>query len=193
MNLKHLPAMLICCILITASHLWAADQIPSKATQDYTVGPGDVLDISVWNNEALTKSVTVLPDGKFHFPLIGEVIASGKTLDTLKKELKNKINVYEPNPVLSVMVQKPASMMIYVIGAVQEPGMFSLNTRISLLQALAMAGGFNEWAKKDKIQIFRESGNKTEILNVSYDAITKDKKLDQNVRLKRGDVVVVPD
>ena len=184
--------LLICVMFISISPALAADQLPATSNKDYVIGPGDVLAISVWNNEALTKVVTVMPDGKIQFPLISEIMVSGKTHAAIEKELGNKIKEFVSNPKLSVIVQKPASMQIYVIGEVQKPGMFSLNAYITVLQALAMAGGFNEWADKDEIEIFRESENKTEVLKVSYDDITKKKKLDQNIRLRRGDVVVVP-
>jgi polysaccharide export outer membrane protein len=192
MKLKHLSAMLMCCILITASHLWAADQMPSRTTQDYIIGPGDVLDISVWNNEALTKTITVLPDGKIHYPLIGEVAAGGRTLAALQKELKDKIKKYVPNPELSVMVNKVNSLLIYVIGKVNSPGRFELNANVNVLQALAIAGGLNPFAKRGKIKIFRETNGKSRILPFDYDDVTDGEHLEQNIMLERGDVVVVP-
>ena len=94
--------------------------MPSAASRGYIIGPGYVLDISVWNNEALTKSLTVLPDGKIHYPLIGEVTAGGKTLAVLQKELKDKIKAFVHNPELSVMVNKVNSLLIYVIGKVMQ-------------------------------------------------------------------------
>ena len=93
-------------MLISISNLHAADKPPEMATDDYIIGPGDVLDISVWNNEALTKSVTVMPDGKIQYPLIGQVVVSGKTLPILEKELNKKVSKYIPNANLSVMVQE---------------------------------------------------------------------------------------
>jgi len=192
MKLKNLAATTICCILIVASHLWAADQPPAMTTEDYVIGPGDVLDISVWNNDALTRSVTVLPDGKIHYPLIGEVKAGGKTLLVLEKELKEKIGVFVPNPNLSVMAQQVNSLLIYVIGKVNSPGRYALNTNINVLQALAVAGGLNTFAKKNKIKIYRESKGKTEIFHFEYDEVTDGENLEQNIRLERGDVVVVP-
>ena len=159
---------------------------------DYVIGPGDVLDISVWNNEALTRAVTVLPDGKIHFPLIGEVVVGGKTLLVLEKELKDKINPFEPDPELSVMVNQVNSMLIYVIGKVNHPGRFVLNTNVNVLQALAMAGGLNAFAKRNKIKIFRETGGKTDMFPFEYDRVSEGENLEQNVRLERGDVVVVP-
>jgi polysaccharide export outer membrane protein len=192
MKLKRLTAMLICCILIAASHLWAAEQLPAMTTKDYVIGPGDVLDIFVWNNEALTKSVTVLPDGKIYYPLIGEVKVGGKTLAVLKKELIEKIGVYVPNPNLSVMPQQANSMLIYVVGKVNTPGQFALNTNMNVLQAIAMAGGLNTFAKKNKIKIFREAKGKTDIFHFDYDEVVDGENLKQNIRLERGDIVVVP-
>ena len=98
MKRKSLTIMLLICILIPASSLLAAGKSTIPTTDDYIIGPGDVLDISVWNNEALSKLVTVLPDGKIHFTLIGEVAAGGKTVNDLEKELKKRISVFVPNP-----------------------------------------------------------------------------------------------
>jgi polysaccharide biosynthesis/export protein len=192
MKPKHLTAMLICCILIAASHLWAADSLPATVTEDYVIGPGDVLAISVWDNEELTKVVTVLPDGKIHFPLISELVAGGKTHAAIEKELKKKIDGFVSNPELSVMVQETSSLMIYIIGEVVGTGQLRFNTNINVLKALAMAGGFNDFAKKDKIKIYRESKGRTEIFHFNYGEVVDGENLEQNIRLERGDVVVVP-
>ena len=118
--------LLICVMFISISPALAADPVPATSNEDYVIGPGDVLAISVWNNEALTKVVTVLPDGKIQFPLISEIKVGGKTHAAIEKELGEKLNEFVSNPKLSVMIQKPASMQIYVIGEVQAPGMFRL-------------------------------------------------------------------
>ncbi len=160
---------------------------------DYRMGPGDVLDIVVWKDEALTKSVTVLPDGKVSFPLIGEVRAMGRTVADIKQEVADKISPYVPNPTLSVEVRQVNSMLIYVIGRVNTPGRFALNTNVNVLQALAMAGGLNPFAKRDKIKIFRyEGGGLPLIFAFDYDDVVDGKRLQQNIVLRRGDVVVVP-
>jgi polysaccharide export outer membrane protein len=185
---------------MAATTLWAADKTSGTeakwsewvALEGYTIGAGDVLDISVWNNEALTKQVTVLPDGKIHFPLIGEVAVGGKTISLLKKELEVKISHFVPNPNLSVMVQQLNSMLIYVIGKVNNPGRFVMNAEVDVLQALAMAGGLNPFAKRNDIKIFRKIKDKTKIFEFEYDDVTDGKNLKQNIQLKRGDVVVVP-
>jgi polysaccharide export outer membrane protein len=177
---------------MTAPSLRADDQASTIGAKDYTIGPGDVLDISVWNNEALTKLVTVRPDGKIHFPLIGEIVAGGKTVALLQKELNDQISPFVPDPNLSLMVQQINSLLIYVIGKVNRPGRLVLNANINVLQALTMAGGLNAFAKRNNIKIFREKNNRTLIFPFDYDDITNGKNLEQNMVLLRGDVVVVP-
>jgi polysaccharide export outer membrane protein len=171
---------------------WGAKETPVLPTDEYRIGPGDILDISVWKDEALTKQVAVLPDGKISFPLIGEVTAGGKTLAELRQELEKKLSRYVPDINLSVVVTRINSMIVYVVGRVNNPGMFALNTNVNVLQALSMAGGLNPFAKRSKIKIFREERNGTQIFPFDYDDVTKGENLPQNIRLKRGDVVVVP-
>ena len=158
----------------------------------YIIGAGDVLEISVWKEEALKRSVTVLPDGKISFPLIDDVIAAGKTIAELRKELEGRLLRYVPDLVLSVVVEGVNSMLIYVIGRVHHPGRFVLNANVNVLQALAMAGGPNEFAKRNKIKIFRYEGEKTSIFKFRYDDVSEGVDLEQNIWLKRGDVIFVP-
>lgn len=164
----------------------------AAASPDYIIGCGDVLDISVWKDEALTRQVTVLPDGKIHYPLIGEFVAEGKTVGALREEMKAKVATYMPDPVMSVDVRQVNSLLIYVIGRVNAPGRFVLNTNVDVLQALSIAGGLNPYAKRNKIKIFRKEGSSTKILNFRYDDVTGGDRLADNVWLKRGDVIVVP-
>ncbi len=162
------------------------------ARSDYRIGPGDVLNISVWKDEALSQELPVLPDGTLHFPLIGKIIAGGKSLDEFRLEIEKKIARYVPDPVLSVSLTQINSMMVYVVGRVNTPGRFVINTHVNALQALAMAGGPNPFAKRNKIKIIREEDEKTLIFDFPYDDITKGERLEYNILLKRGDVMVVP-
>ncbi len=159
---------------------------------DYLLGPGDVIDVGVWKDETLSKTLTVLPDGKISFPLIGEIRAAGRTVPQLKKEIEQKIVRFAPDPIVSIEVRQVNSMLIYVIGRVNTPGRFSLNTNVNVLQALTMAGGVNAFAKRDKIKIFRQEAGKTKIYRFKYDEVTEGSELEQNIILQRGDVVVVP-
>lgn len=159
---------------------------------NYIIGPGDVLDISVWKEAALTKLVTVLPDGNISFPLIGEVRTQGLTINQLKQKLEDKLKRFVPHPNLSVAVHEVNSLRIYVIGKVHNPGHYVINANLNVLQALAMAGGLNPFAKQNKIKIFRETQAGTQIFEFRYGDVTEGKHLDQNIRLVRGDVIVVP-
>ena len=172
---------------------WPQDKQEQEATEvaDYIIGPGDVLAISAWKDETLTREVVVLPDGKISFPLIGEVAAGGKTVAGLKKDVESKLAPFVPDITLSLMVKQVASV-IYVIGRVNAPGRFPVNVNVNVLQALAIAGGCSEFARKDKIKIFRDEGGKTTIYNFHYDSVIQGKQLEENIMLKRGDIVVVP-
>ncbi|SLM30630.1 Periplasmic protein involved in polysaccharide export (fragment) [Desulfamplus magnetovallimortis] len=167
-----------------------ADTLP--ALEDYRIGTGDILDISVWKDPALTKQVIVLPDGKIHFPLVGEMVAEGRSVAELTSELEKKIVQYVPDPVLSVSVTQIGSMILYVIGKVNKPGHFLLNSRINVLQALSMAGGLNPFAKEKEIRIYRKDGDKTLQFMFNYRDVSEGENLDQNILLHRGDVIVVP-
>ena len=158
----------------------------------YVIGTGDVLFISVWKDEALTNQVVVLPDRTIAFPLIGEIQAAGKTVATLKAEFEEKLKHYLPDPTLTVTVQQMNSMQIYIIGRVNRPGSYPLNTHLNVLQALSIAGGLNPFADRKKIKIFRNNGDEKTIYRFNYDDVTKEEKLDQNIALKRGDTIVVP-
>ena len=170
----------------------AAQEAVSSFGPEYVIGPGDILDVSVWKEEALTKSVVVLPDGMISFPLIGEVKAANRTLSDLKQELLIRLTKYAPKEEVNLEVKQVNSMLVYVIGRVNQPGRFVLNTNIDVLQALSIAGGLNPFAKRTQIKVFRKDGEKTTILRFNYDEVTDGEKLGQNVTLKRGDVIVVP-
>lgn len=158
----------------------------------YSVGPGDLLEISVWKDEALSKQVVVLPDGSISFPLIGQLEAAGKTVSEIQAEMTEKLQRYIPEPEMSVSVLQVNSMLVYVIGKVNKPGRFILNTYIDVLQALSMAGGLNPFAKENKIQIFRKAGDRGISFDFKYDEVSSGINMAQNIQLKRGDVIVVP-
>ena len=175
----------------------AAPALPSSPEMaldegDYLIGPGDVLDISVWKDEALTRSCVVRPDGAISFPLIGDIQATGKTPSKLKAEMEGKLDRYVPGGTLSLDVKQVNSLIIYVIGRVNTPGRFIMNANVNVLQAIAAAAGLNPFAKRNKIKIFRQGKNETIIFPFEYDEVIEGNRLEQNIRLLRGDVVVVP-
>ena len=164
----------------------------SPLGQDYIIGPGDVIGISVWRDEALTRSAVVLPDGKIQFPLIGEIVAGGKTVLQLKQEFVEKLSKYVVDADISVDVKQSNSLVIYIIGKVNNPGRQILLANTSVLQALSMAGGLNLFADKDDIKIFRQDNDRTVVYSFRYSKVVSGTYLDDNIMLKRGDVIVVP-
>ena len=166
--------------------------VTAQEEGDYIIGPGDVLDISVWKDEALTRSCVVRPDGFISFPLIGDVRASGKTSQQLKLEMESRLIRYVPGLTLSLEIKQINSMIIYVIGKVNIPGRFVVNANIDVLQALSTAGGLNPFAKENDIKIFRKDKEETTIFPFQYDKVVDGKRLEQNIQLNRGDIVVVP-
>ena len=166
---------------------------PETFGPQYRIGPGDQLGIEVWKDPSLTRLVVVLPDGKITFPLIGELVAGGKTVGQLKIEIEEKLSRYvEQNLVLTLEVRQLNSMHVYVLGRVNAPGRVVLTGNINVLQALATAGGPNSFANRSDIRIFRQERGGTVIIPFDYDDVTAGKNLKTNILLRRGDVVYVP-
>lgn len=160
--------------------------------EQYQIGAGDILILSVWKDAALSRQVSVLPDGTVSFPLIGQVVAQGKTVQALKREVTGKIKKFLPEPVLDVSVVSVNSMLVYVIGKVRAPGRYPVQSNVNVLQALAIAGGLDKHADENDIKIYREENHQTTIFSFEYDDVIDGEHLEQNIRLRRGDVVVVP-
>lgn len=158
---------------------------------EYLIGAEDVIDVLVWKDEELSKRVAVRPDGKITLPLIDDIQAEGRTSLQLKKEIVTKLKKFVDDPNITVTVLDTNSSRVYVLGEVASPGVFPLKSKISILHAIAMAGGFREFAASNKMFILRKNGEKTERINVSYKDIIKGRD-EQNVDLKRGDIIIVP-
>jgi polysaccharide export outer membrane protein len=171
--------------------------IPSKATfaqqpPAYRIGPADVLNIYVWKEPELTRDVTVLPDGKITFPLVGEIHAQGLTVAELKKVLTQKLQSYVTAPEVTVVVTQPLSQRVYIIGKVGGAGPLTLAPGMTVLQALSAAGGLAQWADEKNIRVIRREGDKEVHLRFNYKEYTSGKNLEQNILLKPGDTIVVP-
>lgn len=170
----------------------------NSAQKDFLLGPEDVLEIAVWRNQDLTqKEEIVRPDGKISMPLIGEVEASGRTADQLGAQITERLKAFKENPSVSVRVKEVNSYYVYVLGEAVKPGKYKLKSHATVLQALAVAGGFTTYASKNKIQVIRtvatENGNSKEVrIPVRYDDLMSGNGEIRNFVLKTGDVVVVP-
>ncbi len=157
---------------------------------DYRLGPEDVLRISVWKDEHLTRETLVRPDGMVSFPLVGDVRAEGRTVEELRADLSQRLSRYIPEPTLSVEVVKLTSYRIYVLGRVNRPGEFVVGHDTDVMQALSMAGGLTPFAAENGIKILRRATGDARAFR--YGDVIRGKNLGQNIVLDRGDVVIVP-
>ena len=164
---------------------------------EFLLGPEDVLDVVVWRNQDLSREVVIRPDGMISLPLVGDVQASGVTADQLGERIAERLKEFKENPSVTVSVKQVNSYNIYVLGEVPKPGKYQLRSYTTVLQAIAMAGGFTPYASRGKIQVVRDSANgegkPREIrIPVDYDDVLAGKNEPGNFRLKTGDIVVVP-
>lgn len=166
---------------------------PETASRDtYIIQPGDVLTISVWRERDLQGELAVRPDGGINFPLVGEIIAAGKTIEQLKADIATKLSKYVPDPAVTVTVKNSLGNKIYVVGKVNKPGDYMTNRNVDVMQALSMAGGPNPYASVNKIKILRRVNGEQKTFLFKYSQVEKGKNLEQNIILQGGDIVVVP-
>jgi polysaccharide export outer membrane protein len=167
--------------------------MPSAAPSEYVIGPDDMLQVSVWKNETLSRQVPVRPDGKISMPLLHDIQAAGLTAMQLRDKISVALAEFMPNPEVSVVVTEVRSFKVSVLGEVQKPGVLQLRSATTVLEALAMAGGFKDFASPSKIMIFRKDGKgKTQKFRFNYNRALKDSSEEDNLLLKTGDVIVVP-
>jgi len=171
----------------------AAGRVEAQAVQaDYKLHAGDKIQLSVWKEVDLQRIVVIRPDGRFSFPLTGEVQAAGRSADEIRVDIEGRLRKYIPEPVVTVTVEDVAGSRVYVIGQVLKPGMFILNPQLNVLQALSVAGGTTPFAKLDDIIVIRGTGTAQSTLPFRYSQVIEGKSLGQNILLESGDVVVVP-
>jgi polysaccharide export outer membrane protein len=163
------------------------------AAPDYIIGTEDVLAINVWKEPELTKTVPVRPDGKISLPLVGEVQAAGKTPKQLQEQLSTGLQSYIASPEVTVMVQEVRSQKINVVGEVNKPGTFILVKPMTVLDGLAEAGGFREFAKTSKIYVLRVNADGTQTrFPFNYKKVIKGRNSAENIQLESHDTIVVP-
>ena len=167
---------------------------PAISKDDYIIGPEDVLAISVWRETELSRTVPVRPDGKISLPLIGDLKASGLTPRLLEAEIAKQLEAYVRKPEVAVIVQEAKSHKFNLMGSVARPGEYVLSSTMTVLDALALGGGFSDFAKRTKIYILRRSPDGAGVVRLpfNYKQVIQGKSLDQNVELKPGDTIVVP-
>jgi polysaccharide export outer membrane protein len=159
----------------------------------YLIGPDDVLAISVWKEPEITRSIPVRSDGKISLPLIGDVQAAGRTPMQLEEDIAARLKDYITNPQVAVIVQQMNSQKFNILGQVNRPGSFPLTAGTTVVDAIAIAGGFKDFAKKKGVYLLRQnSAGIEERFNFNYDKFIKGKNTAQNIRLMPNDTIVVP-
>jgi polysaccharide biosynthesis/export protein len=169
----------------------AQQRYPQPPTE-YLIGPEDVLEISVWKEEGLEREVLVRPDGKLSFPLAGDVQAAGRTPEQVQTEITERIQRYIPDPVVTVTVKTIGGNKVYVIGEVKNPGSYVIGRYVDVIQALTLAGGLTPFARENSIKVLRREGTREIVVSFEYAEVKKGRRLEQNIFLRGGDVVVVP-
>lgn len=171
----------------------AAAKPAAGATPDYVIGVEDILGINVWREPEMSRTVAVRPDGKITLPLLGEFEADGKTPKELEAIIVQKIQTLVTNPEVSVIVQDIRSQKFNVVGEVMKPGTYVLSSRMTVLDAIAVSGGFKDFAKPKKMYILRKKRDGTSTrIPVNYSKIITGDAPEQNIALETRDTIVVP-
>jgi polysaccharide export outer membrane protein len=164
-----------------------------RATKQYTIGPGDVLQVRAWKNEALSQRVTVRPDGFVTLPLLGDVPAGGRTADAIAKDVADRAGrFYTEPPMVAVEVAELHSYRVYVLGEVGRPGEYTPRAQITILQAIALAGGFTRFAAPGKVVVVRRDAQGERRIPFAFARVVEDGELAQDLPLQSNDTVVVP-
>jgi polysaccharide biosynthesis/export protein len=170
--------------------------LPESCPGDYVIGPEDVLDVAVWNNTEITRTVPVRPDGKISLPLLNDIQAAGLTPMQLRESLAKALTSYIPTPAVSVLVREVHSFKVSVIGQVKTPGRYELKGRATVLDVLAMAGGLTEYAARGRIVVFRQDGAATRQIPFPYDRLVSNNGSKptgaENFCVRPSDIVLVP-
>jgi len=166
----------------------------AAATQDpnYVIGAQDVLDVSVWKEPEVSRTVPVRPDGKISLPLLNDVQAAGMTPSQLAAQITVSLKKFVTSPQVTVIVTTINSQRIYIIGEVARPGAFPMLPGMNVLQGLSSAGGFTQFAKTKSIYVLRMEDGKQQKYPVNYKEVVSGKHPEQDISLKAGDTIVVP-
>lgn len=193
-----LPLLLIAAPLSAHAQTVSASAPQGAATAagaaigaDYQIGADDVLDVSVWNNPAMSRTTPVRPDGMISLPLLNDVRAAGLTPMQLRDAIATKLTEYLPNPEVSVIVREVNHYKVSVLGEVRKPGRYDFKSQGTVLDAIAMAGGLNDFASRSRIVILRNDNGSSRRIPVNYNKLVSANE-QEDVRLKPGDIVLVP-
>ena len=175
----------------------ALDEAAKPVSKEFLLGPEDVLEVTVWRNQDLSRTVVIRPDGKISLPLIGDVQASGLNSSQVAAKIAARLTEFKENPNVSVSLKEVNSYFIFVLGEVLKPGKYPLKSYATVLQGVSMAGGFTPFASKNRMQVIRaqtsDGGKESQIrIPVPYNELVSGKGAIENFILKSGDTIVVP-
>ena len=187
---------LLCMTLHGCAHSLPQDR-EYDGPSEFLLGAEDVLEIAVWKNQDLTKTVIIRPDGLISMPIVGDIQAAGLTANELALRIADRLRHFVQNPAVSVNVKELNSYSVFVVGEVVRPGKLQLKSYVTILQAISMAGGFTEYAKKSRLQVVRLKSNgdrkvRETHIPIRYEEIVAGKSELGNIILLSGDTVVVP-
>lgn len=189
MQMSKVAAQLCSLLLLIAVNFNAA----AEEREAYLIQPGDVLEIMVWKEDGLMRDVLVRPDGGISFPLAGDLIAQGKSLEQVQQEIESRLSSYISEPVVIVAAKQLQGNKVFVIGKVNQPGEYIVTSPIDVMQVLSKAGGMTPFSSVNNIKILRRDQNGKQIaIDFRYGDVEDGDDLEQNIILQAGDVVVVP-
>lgn len=164
-------------------------RVETRRAEEYVLGPGDVIQVVVWRNEHLSKTIPIRPDGKISLPLVDDMQAAGVTPSQLKDTIAKGLRQYIDNPIVTVIVSEVNNYKVSVLGEVKKPGVYLLKGRTTVLEAISMAEGFTEFATTNNILLMKKA--KGQRYRFDYRAFVSGENLDQNVYLDPGDTIIV--
>lgn len=169
----------------------------STGPASYRIGVDDVIEVNVWRNTELSKSMPVRPDGKISLPLIGDVQAGGRTPDEVAADIRERLAVYVRDPNVTVILTELRNheyiSRVRVTGAVETPMSLPYQQGMTVLDAVLAAGGINEFAAPDRARLYRRAQDSTEVLDIQLGGILHEGKLGTNYVLRPGDIITVPE
>jgi polysaccharide export outer membrane protein len=167
-------------------------ELKADISDDYRLGAGDLIRVVVWKNEEISGEYRVRPDGKISMPLVGDILAEDSTVDEVSMQVTQKLKLFIENPYVSAILVEATSNRVYVLGEVKRPGTYPINGSLTVIQAIAIAGGFSTFANKEKMVLIRGFGEEQKRIPLSYGKILRDPGEKMNPILQRGDTLVVP-
>ena len=168
-------------------------QPQTAAPSEYVIGPTDILDVSVWKEPDISRTVTVRPDGKISLPLVGELNASGQTPVQLQALIRDKLAAYITSPEVTILMHDVRSGTVSIFGKVAKEGSYPLTKQMTVLDVIAAAGGFKDYAKLSKIYVMRvQADGTTNRYKFNFKQVIKGQKLSQNILLEPRDAIYIP-